>query len=177
MPHDKLQESAYKLLEQAIAGDFDWKQRQEEKKAPLDLLSDIEAIMSFETAKAFVASKAGKNYPAPVKAVAVMQQTARSTRDEASPVEIKGFVDVAQTSVAENLVGIFLSDQYNKRSNKRRTAGQTSVSKASVVGAGIMGGGIAYQSSLSGVPINMKDINQGALDLGMKEPWESLKKG
>jgi 3-hydroxyacyl-CoA dehydrogenase len=29
-----------------------------------------------------------------------------------------------------------------------------------VLGAGIMGGGIAYQSALKGVPIKMKDINQ-----------------
>lgn len=40
-----------------------------------------------------------------------------------------------------------------------------------------MGGGIAYQSSLSGVPITMKDINQGALDLGMKEAMGILEKG
>ena len=177
VPHDKLNELAYKMLQQAIAGDLDWRARQEEKKAPLALLSEIEAAMSFETAKAFVAAKAGKNYPAPVKAVAVMQQTARSTRDEASPVEIQGFVDVAQSKVAENLVGIFLSDQFNKKNNKKRTAGQSNVARASVVGAGIMGGGIAYQSSLSGVPITMKDINQGALDLGMKEAMGILSKG
>ncbi len=177
VPHDKLNECAYQLLQAAITGDLDWKARQEEKKTPLTFLSEVEAVMSFETAKAFVAAKAGKNYPAPAKAIAVMQQTAKATRDQASPVEIKGFVDVAQTKVAENLVGIFLSDQFNKKNNKKRTANQKSVTKASVVGAGIMGGGIAYQSSRSGVPIVMKDINQGALDLGMKEAMGILSKG
>lgn len=39
-----------------------------------------------------------------------------------------------------------------------------------------MGGGIAYQSALKGVPAVMKDIKQDALDLGMKEAGKILKK-
>ena len=38
-----------------------------------------------------------------------------------------------------------------------------------VLGAGIMGGGIAYQSALKGVPIKMKDIAQEGLDLGLSD--------
>ena len=38
-----------------------------------------------------------------------------------------------------------------------------------VIGAGIMGGGIAYQSAVKGTPIIMKDIRSEALDLGMNE--------
>ena len=41
--------------------------------------------------------------------------------------------------------------------------------KAAVLGAGIMGGGIAYQSALRGTPIVMKDIAQAGLDLGLSE--------
>ena len=43
------------------------------------------------------------------------------------------------------------------------------VQKAAVAGAGIMGGGIAYQSASRGVPIIMKDIAATALDHGMTE--------
>ena len=38
-----------------------------------------------------------------------------------------------------------------------------------MLGAGIMGGGIAYQSAVKGTPIIMKDIADKALDLGMSE--------
>ncbi|MFN2289077.1 MAG: 3-hydroxyacyl-CoA dehydrogenase NAD-binding domain-containing protein, partial [Chromatocurvus sp.] len=44
------------------------------------------------------------------------------------------------------------------------------------LGAGIMGGGIAYQSAYKGVPIRMKDINQEGLDLGLSEAGKLLSK-
>jgi len=39
-----------------------------------------------------------------------------------------------------------------------------------------MGGGIAYQSALKGVPVIMKDIAQASLDLGMTEASKLLNK-
>ncbi|MFL7053066.1 3-hydroxyacyl-CoA dehydrogenase NAD-binding domain-containing protein [Vibrio cyclitrophicus] len=42
-----------------------------------------------------------------------------------------------------------------------------------MLGAGIMGGGIAYQSALKGVPVLMKDIAQ-SLDLGLDEASKLL---
>jgi 3-hydroxyacyl-CoA dehydrogenase / enoyl-CoA hydratase / 3-hydroxybutyryl-CoA epimerase / enoyl-CoA isomerase len=43
------------------------------------------------------------------------------------------------------------------------------VKTAAVLGAGIMGGGIAFASALKGVPARMKDIAQGQLELGLGE--------
>jgi 3-hydroxyacyl-CoA dehydrogenase/enoyl-CoA hydratase/3-hydroxybutyryl-CoA epimerase/enoyl-CoA isomerase len=51
-----------------------------------------------------------------------------------------------------------------KKAGKQATK---AVNKAAVLGAGIMGGGIAYQSAYKGTPIIMKDINDQALDLGL----------
>ena len=45
-----------------------------------------------------------------------------------------------------------------------------------MLGAGIMGGGIAYQSALKGVPVVMKDIAPEALQLGMSEAGKHLNK-
>ena len=45
---------------------------------------------------------------------------------------------------------------------------------AAVLGAGIMGGGIAFQSALKGTPIIMKDINQDGIALGLKEAKKQL---
>ena len=51
------------------------------------------------------------------------------------------------------------------------------MSNAAVLGAGIMGGGIAYQSAIKDIPITMKDINQEALDLGITTASKILNKG
>ena len=45
-----------------------------------------------------------------------------------------------------------------------------------MLGAGIMGGGIAYQSAVKGTPIIMKDIRTEALDLGLNEAGKLLSK-
>ncbi len=39
-----------------------------------------------------------------------------------------------------------------------------------------MGGGIAYQSALKGIPVTMKDINANSLELGMTEALSLLQK-
>src|SRR5690606_12119949 len=44
------------------------------------------------------------------------------------------------------------------------------------LGAGIMGGGVAYQSALKGTPILMKDINQAGIDTGLQEAKKLLTK-
>jgi 3-hydroxyacyl-CoA dehydrogenase/enoyl-CoA hydratase/3-hydroxybutyryl-CoA epimerase/enoyl-CoA isomerase len=172
---DALRSAAMSLLGDAIAGKVDWKSRQERKKKPL-LLNKIEAMMSFETCKAFVGSQAGPNYPAPMEAIRTIEQGARLTRDEALPIEAKGFVKMAKTTQAQALVGIFLGDQQVKKVAKGLSKSAQPVKSSAVLGAGIMGGGIAYQSAYSGVPVFMKDIQEGALELGMNEASKILDK-
>ena len=170
---EKLEQAALTVLKRAIAGELDWKARKIEKKSPLKL-NQTEAAMTFETAKGFVFGVAGKNYPAPVKAVQVMQDACMMDRDAAIQVEAEAFAFLAHTPAAENLVSVFLGDQYLKKVSKKITKGINKTKKAAVLGAGIMGGGIAYQSASKGTPIVMKDINDPALELGLSEASKLL---
>ena len=168
-------ESAKTLLKRAINGDLDWKAKRQTKLSPLKL-DRIESTMVFETSKGFVAGVAGPNYPAPVKAIEVIQAGSTKGRDEALKFETKAFVECARTETAECLVTVFLGDQYLKKTSKKMTKASSPVNKAAVLGAGIMGGGIAYQSASKGTPIVMKDINDKALDLGLNEASNLLGK-
>jgi 3-hydroxyacyl-CoA dehydrogenase/enoyl-CoA hydratase/3-hydroxybutyryl-CoA epimerase/enoyl-CoA isomerase len=132
--------------------------------------------MAFETSKGFVAGKSGPHYPSPLTAIKTMQKHAGMARDKALAVEAKGFAKMAQTPVAANLVGIFLADQYLKRTVKALAPKATKVEQAAVIGAGIMGGGIAYQSAYKGIPIVMKDIAEPAIQLGLDEATGILEK-
>jgi len=172
---DKVRAAALDLLKQAMAGKLDWRKRQAEKKAPLHL-NQIESAMSFEGSKAFVAGMAGPNYPAPVAAVTAMQKGATLTRDQALPIEARGFAQVARTETASSLVGVFLGDQYLKKESKKYKSASAPIKSTGVLGAGIMGGGIAYQSASTGTPIVMKDIRDEALALGMGESIKLLDK-
>ncbi|MGI4840212.1 MAG: fatty acid oxidation complex subunit alpha FadB [Janthinobacterium lividum] len=171
----KLREAALDLLGRAISGEFDHKAKRQPKLEKIKL-NAIEQMMAFETAKGFVAGQAGPNYPAPVEAIKTIQKAANFGRDKAIEVEAAGFVKLAKTSAAESLIGLFLNDQELKRKAKAYDKIARNVSQAAVLGAGIMGGGIAYQSALKGTPILMKDINEKGIEQGLAEAAKLLGK-
>lgn len=173
---DVLLAAAEKIIEQCVAGKLDYQHKRQQKLLPL-LLQPIEMNVAFETAKGLVSAQAGPHYPAPITAVGVMQKAATKGRDEALLIEHQGFIKLAKTPVAENLVQMFLNDQFLAGKAKQHAAGARTIKSAAVLGAGIMGGGIAYQSALTGTPIIMKDVMPAGLDLGVSEVRKLLDKG
>ncbi len=173
---DKLRDAALALVRNAIAGKLDWKAKRAEKLSPIKL-NAIEQTMAFNSSMAVVGAKAGPNYPAPMLALKCMQEAATKGRDEALAIEAKYFAKAALTPQANALIGVFMADQVAKKtagSWARKSARE--IKQAAVLGAGIMGGGIAYQSAVKGTPIIMKDIVSAALDLGMGEAGKLLSK-
>jgi 3-hydroxyacyl-CoA dehydrogenase/enoyl-CoA hydratase/3-hydroxybutyryl-CoA epimerase/enoyl-CoA isomerase len=174
---EQLKEIAIQMASDAADGKLDWKGRRTVKQSPL-MLNKLESTMAFNVAKGVIGAKALPHYPAPMEAIRVVEEGARLSRDEALKIEHEGFVNVCQTPQARAMVQIFLSDQLLKGKAKKAAKTATkAVKQAAVLGAGIMGGGIAYQSASKGIPVIMKDINQPALDLGMNEAIKILSKG
>ncbi|MEE3239802.1 MAG: fatty acid oxidation complex subunit alpha FadB [Pseudomonadota bacterium] len=168
VPLEGLEKAALSMLQAAINGELDYASRRAEKKAPV-LLNDMERLMAFTSAGGLVSAQAGRNYPAPMSALKAIEKHASLGREEASKVEIEHFVSLAFTDVARSLVGLFLNEQEVSKKARALAGSVEPVESAGVLGAGIMGGGIAYQSAAKGVPILMKDIAQSGLDAGMKE--------
>lgn len=173
VPTAQVRDAALDLLRKAIAGDFDYQARRAEKTSPVKL-NAIEQMMAFESARGVVASKAGPHYPAPVQALKTMQKAVGLKREAAIAIEAKAFAKLAINDVTAALVSIFMKDQYVKRVVKKHVSAVEPVRQAAVLGAGIMGGGVAYQSASKGTPILMKDINEVALELGMDEATKLL---
>ncbi|MFC3123314.1 fatty acid oxidation complex subunit alpha FadB [Agaribacter flavus] len=174
---EHLLQAARSMLTDAIAKKLDWQSRRALKQRPLKL-NNNEAMMSFSTAAAFVAAQAGQHYPAPHQMVATVRESASLARDEALKLENKGFVKLAKSDACKAQVGIFLADQQVKsKAKKLAKTALHSIDKHAVIGAGIMGGGIAYQGAVKGITTVMKDISQTALELGLSEAATILKKG
>ncbi|MGH8354820.1 MAG: 3-hydroxyacyl-CoA dehydrogenase NAD-binding domain-containing protein, partial [Pseudomonas sp.] len=170
---DKLQAAALDLVKRAIAGELDYKAKRQPKLEKIKL-NAIEQMMAFETAKGFVAGQAGPNYPAPVEAIKTIQKAANFARDKALETEAAGFVKLAKTPASQSLVGLFLNDQELKKKTKAYDEVAKDVKLAAVLGAGIMGGGIAYQSAVKGTPILMKDIREDGIQMGLNEASKLL---
>ena len=172
---EKLQQAGLDLLKKAVAGEISVKAARAAKVEPVKL-NDIEKTMAFESASGVVGAKAGPHYPAPMGAIKTIKKHCGMPRDEAIEVEAATFAKLAKTDVAESLVGIFLKDQLLKRKAKGFSKAALPVNKSAVLGAGIMGGGVAYQSASKGTPIIMKDINEEAIQTGLQEANKLLLK-
>lgn len=174
---EQLIESAKQMLHEAIAGNIDWQARRNRKLSPLPMGAN-EKAMCFNVAKGMVFAKVGKHYPAPHVMVNTVEAAASLERDGALALENKGFVQLAKTDAAKAQIGIFLADQLVKGKGKKLAKQATKkIKQNAVLGAGIMGGGIAYQGAVNGVPSVMKDINTEALDLGLTTAAGILEKG
>ena len=173
---DDLQNAAIDLVKKCISGELDWQAKRQEKLNPVKL-NPLEQTMAFNSAKGMIFAKANpKQYPAPALAIAAMEKHVNLPRDKAIEVESTGFAKAAKTPQAESLVGLFLNDQLVKKLAKKHSKQAHDITEAAVLGAGIMGGGIAYQAASKGLPIIMKDIKSEQLDLGMGEASKLLGK-
>ncbi|MCY4473140.1 MAG: fatty acid oxidation complex subunit alpha FadB [Kistimonas sp.] len=160
--------SALDTLQRAGQGALDWHSQRQRKIAPVTLPA-AEQTMVFATAEAMVAAKAGPHCPAPLEALRVMRDQALLARHPAQQLEAQAFARVARTTTAAHLIQLFMNDQLVKKKAAQYAHEEPPTRRAAILGAGIMGGGIACQSALAGIPVLMKDVAQQGLDLGLEE--------
>lgn len=168
-----LRETALTLLRSAADGHADWRTRQQRKREPVPR-QPTELRSLFDGALADVDARSPKHQPAAAIAVRMMSRAVTCTRAEALRLESAAFAEVAKTQAAASLVRAFFNDQLLKKRFKSYGQGARPVKSMAVLGAGIMGGGIAYTSALRGTPVRLKDIAPPPLALGMKEASRQL---
>jgi 3-hydroxyacyl-CoA dehydrogenase/enoyl-CoA hydratase/3-hydroxybutyryl-CoA epimerase/enoyl-CoA isomerase len=167
---EQLREQALSLLWQCVEGRVDWRAAQQRKRVGVPSIDGN----VFQEALAALAMQASKNQPAAAMAVRMMWDAASADRARALQLEATAFGQVTQTQAAKAMVQTFLNEQAVKKTARRQAEGGRKPKAAAVIGAGIMGGGIAYTSALRGTPVRMKDIAPAALELGMGEARRQL---
>src|SRR5699024_5021709 len=108
-------------------------------------------------------------YPAPIEAIDRIAAGAGLDRAGALEQESEGFIKLAHGRESDAMIGLFLNEQLIKKKVKHYSKAAHEVKQAAVLGAGIMGGGIAYQTASKGVPVLMKDIAEDAIEQGLNE--------
>ncbi|ROZ68810.1 fatty acid oxidation complex subunit alpha FadB [Ramlibacter sp. WS9] len=170
-----VRDEALALLRRAMAGEVDWKAAQERKRQPVPMAAGVQSAL-FDEMRAKLIARAPRHQPAALMALDMMREAAVLPRAEALGREAAWFGEVARTQAAASLVQNFLNDQAVKKQARQLARQGQPVRQAAVLGAGIMGGGIAYTSVLKGVPVRLKDISQPQLDLGVAEVRKQLQR-
>ncbi len=111
------------------------------------------------------------NYPAPFYALEVVKRTyGRTYGAKGLKIELETFCDLITDSISKNLIEIFFTNESLKKDsgvNSEVTIHE--VRNASLLGAGVMGGGIAWLFANKNINIRVKDISQKAIALGYNQ--------
>jgi 3-hydroxyacyl-CoA dehydrogenase/enoyl-CoA hydratase/3-hydroxybutyryl-CoA epimerase len=116
---------------------------------------------------------------APARALEIINKTLGISVDDSLNLELDTIVDLGKTESTQNLIrNFFLAEKYKKGSSGRQF---DKVAHAAVIGAGVMGSGIAQWLSSRGVTVILRDVNREFLDRGLanieKTYSEALKRG
>jgi 3-hydroxyacyl-CoA dehydrogenase/enoyl-CoA hydratase/3-hydroxybutyryl-CoA epimerase len=110
----------------------------------------------------------GAPMPAPRAILAAAVEGAQVDFDTASRIESRYFAQLVTGQVAKNMIQAFFFDLQHITSGGSRPdgIGKTPIKKIGVLGAGMMGAGIAYVSAKAGFEVVLKDVSAEAAAKG-----------
>lgn len=118
-------------------------------------------------APAMLRSKTQGCYPAPEKALAAAVEGAQVDFHTAEKIEARYFTELTTGQIAKNMIGTwFQLNELNAGGSRPKAPPVYHMRKVGILGAGMMGGGIAYVTALAGVDVVLKDVNLAAAQKG-----------
>ncbi len=114
------------------------------------------------------------HYPAPLKALEAVEKGMTMSLQEGLALEARLLGELIVTDVSKNLISIYyLQEDLKKDPGVEKTKIKPQeIKQVGVLGAGIMGGGIAQLLAYHEIPVRMKDINSEALATGVHRAEE-----
>ena len=141
--------------------------------------SVVHSLLKTSFGRSFVIKQARKNvmkkskgfYPAPLAVLDLL--STKCSLSEGMERELEAFSKLAVGEISKNLVALFFLNEEIKKERGSDFAGEIIPPKsAAVLGAGVMGGGIAWLLSHRGLSVRMKDISWDAIALGYGQAGE-----
>ena len=134
--------------------------------------------MTFVGANAMVMGKTMGVYPAARALMQAVYEGALVPFDVALRIEARNFVaTLINPSSAAMIRSLFINKEALEKGANRPVAPDQTVRKLGVMGAGMMGAGIAYVSALAGIDVVLIDATQEAADRGKAHSADLLDKG
>jgi 3-hydroxyacyl-CoA dehydrogenase / enoyl-CoA hydratase / 3-hydroxybutyryl-CoA epimerase len=139
------------------------------RRPGVPVLERLGRPLIFYRARQGVIAKTNGHYPAPFEAIDTVKRGTATTLAEGLQIEARAFGKLAVTDVSRALVGVFFATQeIRKDAGYPEDTPAAEVGKLGVVGAGLMGAGIAGVAADQGVLVRMKDASDEALGRGLR---------
>ncbi|KAF0863778.1 3-hydroxyacyl-CoA dehydrogenase NAD-binding domain-containing protein [Pseudomonas sp. LD120] len=117
-------------------------------------------------------------FPAPEKILCAAVEGAQVDFDTAQLIEARYFTELTTGQVAKNMIGTFWFqlNEINAGGSRPQGIAPQATKKLGVLGAGMMGAGIAYVSAVAGIEVVLKDISVEAAEKGKAHSAALLEK-
>ncbi|MDP3401789.1 MAG: enoyl-CoA hydratase-related protein, partial [Brevundimonas sp.] len=135
-------------------------------------------IQNFLVGNAMLKKQTYGNYPAAMNLMKAVYEGVQLPMDAALRVETRYFIKTLMTPQAQGMIrSLFLSKQeLDKGALRPADVPKSDPKKVTVLGAGMMGAGIAYVNAMAGIETILIDRDQDAADKGKAHVEELLKK-
>ena len=129
-------------------------------------------------APAMLRDKTKGCYPAPEAIMAAAVEGAQVDVDTALTIESRYFTYLATGQVSKNMIGTFWHgmNAIKAGASRPKDIAKWQASKVGVLGAGMMGAGIAYSTAIKGVPVVLKDVSVENAEKGKAYSQKQLDK-
>ncbi|ENW31969.1 3-hydroxyacyl-CoA dehydrogenase NAD-binding domain-containing protein [Acinetobacter lwoffii] len=169
----EIADSTDELLEKAIA----WIKANPKSQQPFDVKgykipggspSTPAVAQMLAIAPAMLRDKTKGCYPAPEAIMSAAVEGAQVDVDTALTIESRYFTYLATGQISKNMIGTFWHGLNAIKSGASRPQGleRWKATKVGILGAGMMGAGIAYATASKGIPVVLKDISIEAAEKG-----------
>ncbi|MFD8194367.1 3-hydroxyacyl-CoA dehydrogenase NAD-binding domain-containing protein [Streptomyces wuyuanensis] len=110
----------------------------------------------------------GAPFPAPRNILAAAVEGSQVDFETAQVIEARYFTELLTGQTAKNMIQAFFFDlqAVNSGANRPKGIERRKVRKVAVLGAGMMGAGIAYSCARAGIEVVLKDVNADAAARG-----------
>ena len=168
MPKERLMALAPRVLK----GEFI---KKDQKSNMMNMFTESVFVRKiiFQKAREKVLGQTKGFYPAPLKILDHLEKSFGRSRKDYLQNKALSFAQLSQTPQSKNLQHVFFLTDQSKKFDKTMTV--TVPKRAAVLGAGTMGGGIAWLLADQNLNPVMKDINKIGLELGLKQASQNFK--
>ena len=135
--------------------------------------SPLTRALIYRTARRTVAAETRGNYPAPPAALDAVRHGLAHGRSAGYENEARVIGGLITSGVSKNLINVFF---LNEALKKGEQPSAPAITRAGVIGAGVMGGGIAQLFAERGLAIRMKDITPKAVAAGFRTADEIFRR-
>jgi 3-hydroxyacyl-CoA dehydrogenase/enoyl-CoA hydratase/3-hydroxybutyryl-CoA epimerase len=137
-------------------------------KIPGGGVTSPKVVQAITGATAMVTQKTRGLLPAPVKILDIASEALRLDLDTALMIESRGLAALTITPQAKNMISTFFFglNKVNGGASRPADVPPQKTEKVGVLGAGMMGQGIAYVSAMAGIEVVLKDMSLEAAEKG-----------